>query len=98
MIIWVLKFSDMILYVPSWAQLSCLHFQTYDLETENLKILMEKLRAVSGTLQSFIISRRKATPTAQRTSGDLLYSVIDLLQITKAIFSWLNRYPCKLKL
>ncbi|XP_055512391.1 connector enhancer of kinase suppressor of ras 1 isoform X1 [Leucoraja erinacea] len=66
---------------------------TYDLETENLKILMEKLRAVSGTLQSFIISRRKATPTAQRTSGDLLYSVIDLLQITKAIFSWLNRYP-----
>ncbi|XP_051892320.1 connector enhancer of kinase suppressor of ras 1 isoform X2 [Pristis pectinata] len=66
---------------------------TYDLETENLKILMEKLRAVSGTLQSFIVSRRKATPSPQRTSGDLLCSVIDLLQITKAIFSWLNRYP-----
>ncbi|XP_072103095.1 connector enhancer of kinase suppressor of ras 1 isoform X1 [Mobula birostris] len=66
---------------------------TYDLETENLKVLMEKLRAVSGTLQSFIISRRKVTPGPQRTSGDLLSSVIDLLQITKAIFSWLNRYP-----
>ncbi|XP_069751559.1 connector enhancer of kinase suppressor of ras 1 isoform X2 [Narcine bancroftii] len=66
---------------------------TYDLETENLKILMEKLRAVSGTLQSFIVSRRKVTPSPQRTSGDLLCCVIDLLQITKAIFSWLNRYP-----
>ncbi|XP_067863023.1 connector enhancer of kinase suppressor of ras 1-like [Heptranchias perlo] len=66
---------------------------TYDLETENLKILMEKLRAVSGTLQSFIVSRRKVSPGPQRPSGDLLTSVIDLLQITKAIFSWLNRYP-----
>ncbi|XP_048413636.1 connector enhancer of kinase suppressor of ras 1 [Stegostoma tigrinum] len=66
---------------------------TYDLETENLKILMEKLRAVSGTLQSFIISRRKVSPGPQKPSGDLLTSVIDLLQTTKAIFSWLNRYP-----
>uniref|UniRef100_UPI00398E72E1 connector enhancer of kinase suppressor of ras 1-like isoform X2 n=1 Tax=Pristiophorus japonicus TaxID=55135 RepID=UPI00398E72E1 len=66
---------------------------TYDLETENLKILMEKLRAVSGTLQSFIVSRRKVSPGPQRSSGDLLVSVIDLLQTTKAIFSWLNRYP-----
>ncbi|XP_067867541.1 connector enhancer of kinase suppressor of ras 1 isoform X2 [Heterodontus francisci] len=66
---------------------------TYDLETENLKILMEKLRAVSGSLQSFIISRRKVSPGPQRPSGDLLTSVIDLLQTTKAIFSWLNRYP-----
>ncbi|XP_078423342.1 connector enhancer of kinase suppressor of ras 1 [Cetorhinus maximus] len=66
---------------------------TYDLETENLKILMEKLRAVSGTLQSFIVSRRKVSPGPQRPSGDLLTSVIDLLQTTKAIFSWLNRYP-----
>ncbi|XP_038653949.1 connector enhancer of kinase suppressor of ras 1 [Scyliorhinus canicula] len=66
---------------------------TYDLETENLKILMEKLKAVSGTLQSFIVSRRKVSPGPQRPSGDLLTSVIDLLQTTKAIFSWLNRYP-----
>ncbi|XP_072404309.1 connector enhancer of kinase suppressor of ras 1 isoform X2 [Chiloscyllium punctatum] len=66
---------------------------TYDLETENLKILMEKLRAVSGTLQSFIVSRRKVSPGPQKPSGDLLTSVIDLLQTTKAIFSWLNRYP-----
>ncbi|XP_078094162.1 connector enhancer of kinase suppressor of ras 1-like isoform X2 [Mustelus asterias] len=66
---------------------------TYDLETENLKILMEKLKAVSGTLQSFIVSRRKVSPSPQRPPGDLLTSVIDLLQTTKAIFSWLNRYP-----
>ncbi|XP_007893065.2 connector enhancer of kinase suppressor of ras 1 isoform X2 [Callorhinchus milii] len=66
---------------------------TYDLERENLKALMEKMRAVSVSVQTCIMSRRKVFAGAKRTPTDLLLLVMDLLQATKAIFSWLNRYP-----
>uniref|UniRef100_H3BA80 Connector enhancer of kinase suppressor of Ras 1 n=1 Tax=Latimeria chalumnae TaxID=7897 RepID=H3BA80_LATCH len=68
----------------------------YDLKKENLRTVVEKLKAVCHTLQALILSRRKVNTydgaSVQKTSMDLLSSIIEIIAAAKAVFTWLNRY------
>nr|XP_033811166.1 connector enhancer of kinase suppressor of ras 1 isoform X2 [Geotrypetes seraphini] len=68
----------------------------YDLKTNSLGTLTEKLKGICQTLQALILSRRKVNTydgtAVQHPPSDLLIRVIDLVSSARCLFSWLNRY------
>ncbi|XP_030075276.1 connector enhancer of kinase suppressor of ras 1 [Microcaecilia unicolor] len=68
----------------------------YDLKTDSLCTLTEKLKGICQTLQILILSRRKVNTydgtVVQRPPSDLLTCVIELVSSARSLFSWLNRY------
>ncbi|XP_069478911.1 connector enhancer of kinase suppressor of ras 1 isoform X2 [Ambystoma mexicanum] len=68
----------------------------YELKTDSLRSLTEKLKNVCLTLRAFILSHRKVSSydgtAIQRPPADLLTCVIQLVSAARSLFSWLNRY------
>ncbi|KAM4702404.1 connector enhancer of kinase suppressor of ras 1 isoform 2-T2 [Discoglossus pictus] len=74
-------------------QLCALH---YDLQSENLRSLTEKLWGVSQNLRSHILSHRKMLSLSPTTvlspTPKQLACIIDIVSAARSLFSWLNRY------
>ncbi|XP_078538798.1 connector enhancer of kinase suppressor of ras 1 [Lissotriton helveticus] len=68
----------------------------YDLKTDSLRSLTERLKNVCVTLWTFIQSHRRISTydgtAIQRPPSDLLACVIQLVSAARSLFSWLNRY------
>ncbi|XP_058051113.1 connector enhancer of kinase suppressor of ras 1 isoform X1 [Ahaetulla prasina] len=68
----------------------------YELTTSNLRTLAEKLQGIIRTIEVCILSRRKVSTyhgaTTEKSSLDLLASVVELISAAKGLFLWLNRY------
>ncbi|XP_007428138.1 connector enhancer of kinase suppressor of ras 1 isoform X2 [Python bivittatus] len=68
----------------------------YELTTSNLRALTEKLQGVIRTIEVCILSRRKVSTydgaATEKSSLDLLASVVELISAAKGLFLWLNRY------
>ncbi|KAM6428195.1 connector enhancer of kinase suppressor of ras 1 [Liasis olivaceus] len=68
----------------------------YELTTSNLRTLTEKLQGVIRTIEVCILSRRKVSTydgaATEKSSLDLLASVVELISAAKGLFLWLNRY------
>ncbi|XP_053562940.1 connector enhancer of kinase suppressor of ras 1 [Bombina bombina] len=68
----------------------------YELNSENLRTLTEKLWGVSQNLRSHIQSHKKAskhsTTTTLLPSLKQLVCIIDIVSASRCLFSWLNRY------
>ncbi|XP_063168179.1 connector enhancer of kinase suppressor of ras 1 [Candoia aspera] len=68
----------------------------YELTTSNLRKLTEKLQGIIQTIEVCILSRRKVSTydgaATEKSSLDLLASVVELISAAKGLFLWLNRY------
>uniref|UniRef100_A0A8C6XBF9 Connector enhancer of kinase suppressor of Ras 1 n=1 Tax=Naja naja TaxID=35670 RepID=A0A8C6XBF9_NAJNA len=68
----------------------------YELTTSNLRTLTEKLQGIIRTIEVCILSRRKVSTyhgaATEKSSLDLLASVVELISAAKGLFLWLNRY------
>ncbi|XP_026531831.1 connector enhancer of kinase suppressor of ras 3-like [Notechis scutatus] len=68
----------------------------YELTTSNLRTLTEKLQGILRTIEVCILSRRKVSnyhrAATEKSSLDLLASVVELISAAKGLFLWLNRY------
>ncbi|XP_013910004.1 PREDICTED: connector enhancer of kinase suppressor of ras 1 [Thamnophis sirtalis] len=68
----------------------------YELTTSNLRTLTEKLQGIIRTIEVCILSRRKVSTyhgaATEKSSVDLLASVVELISAAKGLFLWLNRY------
>ncbi|XP_026558347.1 connector enhancer of kinase suppressor of ras 1 isoform X2 [Pseudonaja textilis] len=68
----------------------------YELTTSNLRTLTEKLQGILRTIEVCILSRRKVSTyhraATEKSSLDLLASVVELISAAKGLFLWLNRY------
>ncbi|XP_041105371.1 connector enhancer of kinase suppressor of ras 3 isoform X2 [Polyodon spathula] len=69
----------------------------YGLETDNLKSLVVKMRALMGNLQKSIASRRTNPSydggTSRQPTNEFLTSVVELIGAAKALLAWLDRTP-----
>ncbi|XP_051502200.1 connector enhancer of kinase suppressor of ras 3-like isoform X1 [Myxocyprinus asiaticus] len=69
----------------------------YGLETDNLKNLVVKMRAVTNSLHSATSERRKSLTNENSTSSKLpnefLSSVVELIGAAKSLLAWLDRTP-----
>lgn len=70
--------------------------QNYGVETDNLKNLVLKMRAVTNSLQNATSERRKSPTYESNTSSKLpnefLSSVVELIGAAKSLLAWLDRY------
>lgn len=70
--------------------------QNYGVETDNLKNLVLKMRAVTNSLHNAISERRKSPTYESNTSSKLpnefLSSVVELIGAAKSLLAWLDRY------
>uniref|UniRef100_A0A8C5SSV0 Connector enhancer of kinase suppressor of Ras 1 n=1 Tax=Laticauda laticaudata TaxID=8630 RepID=A0A8C5SSV0_LATLA len=68
----------------------------YELTTSSLRTLTEKLQGILRTIEICILSRRKVSTyhraATEKSSLDLLASVVELIGAAKGLFLWLNRY------
>ncbi|ROL42776.1 Connector enhancer of kinase suppressor of ras 3 [Anabarilius grahami] len=69
----------------------------YGVETDNLKNLVLKMRAVTNSLQNATSERRKSPTYESNTSSKLpnefLSSVVELIGAAKSLLAWLDRTP-----
>ncbi|XP_026085081.1 connector enhancer of kinase suppressor of ras 3-like isoform X3 [Carassius auratus] len=69
----------------------------YGVETDNLKNLMLKMRAVTSSLHTATSERRKSPTYESNTSSKLpnqfLSSVVELIGAAKSLLAWLDRTP-----
>lgn len=69
----------------------------YGVETDNLKNLLLKMRAVTNTLHIATSERRKSPTYESNTSSKLpnefLSSVVELIGAAKSLLAWLDRTP-----
>lgn len=69
----------------------------YGVETDNLKNLVLKMRAVTNSLHNAISERRKSPTYESNTSSKLpnefLSSVVELIGAAKSLLAWLDRTP-----
>ncbi|XP_053310476.1 connector enhancer of kinase suppressor of ras 1 [Spea bombifrons] len=81
------------LILEAVEQLCALH---YELHSENLRSLTEKLCCVSQSLCSHILGLRKTSmhspSTAISPTPKQLVCIIDIVSAARSLFSWLNRY------
>lgn len=70
--------------------------QNYGVETDNLKNLVLKMRAVTNSLHNATSERRKSPTYESNTSSKLpnefLSSVVELIGAAKSLLAWLDRY------
>lgn len=70
--------------------------QNYGVETDNLKNLVVKMRAVTNSLHNATSERRKSLTYESNTSSKLpnefLSSVVELIGAAKSLLAWLDRY------
>ncbi|XP_069827918.1 connector enhancer of kinase suppressor of ras 1 isoform X4 [Dendropsophus ebraccatus] len=78
-------------FLEAVEQLCALH---YELHSETLRSLTDKLHGVSQTLCSHIRSLRKASSVSQSLcpTQKQLAAIIDIVCSARGLFSWLNRY------
>ncbi|XP_077151486.1 connector enhancer of kinase suppressor of ras 1 [Ranitomeya variabilis] len=81
------------IFLEAVEQLCALH---YELHSETLRSLTDKLYRVSQSLCSHILSLRKASPVSQSLvlspTQKQLACIIDIVSAARGLFSWLNRY------
>ncbi|XP_036398078.1 connector enhancer of kinase suppressor of ras 3-like [Megalops cyprinoides] len=69
----------------------------YGLETDNLRALVAQMRAASGSLQAYMLDRRKSPSydgeTSRKPPNEFLTSVVELIGAAKSLLAWLDRTP-----
>ncbi|XP_073522729.1 connector enhancer of kinase suppressor of ras 1 [Phyllobates terribilis] len=80
-------------FLEAVEQLCALH---YELHSETLRTLTDKLHRVSQSFCSHILSLRKASSASQSLAlsptQKQLACIIDIVSAARGLFSWLNRY------
>ncbi|KAM4046477.1 connector enhancer of kinase suppressor of ras 1 isoform 2-T2 [Anomaloglossus baeobatrachus] len=81
------------IFLEAVEQLCALH---YELHSETLRSLTDKLYGVSQSLSSHILLLRKASSLSQALAlsptQKQLACIIDIISAARGLFSWLNRY------
>lgn len=69
--------------------------QNYGVETDNLKMLVGKMRAASNNLHNLASERRRSPAynggTARKPPNEFLTAVVELIAAAKNLLAWLDR-------